>query len=105
MIAARIRLDSIPSRGKGDEMPEKQKTQNWRQAQTIIAAGAITGILAFWNMIASIDQHKPKDKTEIFRWVACTPTPGPNTDLRILGSALSSENRSETSCITRTRSS
>jgi hypothetical protein len=39
-------------------MPEKQKTHNWTKAQTMIASGAMLGLLALFNVIASLDRQK-----------------------------------------------
>lgn len=42
-------------------MPEKQKTHNWTKAQTMIASGAMLGLLALFNVIASLDRQKVDD--------------------------------------------
>ena len=42
-------------------MPEKTKTHNWAKAQTMIATGAMLGLLALFNVIASLDREKVDD--------------------------------------------
>ncbi len=39
-------------------MPEKQKTHNWTETQMMIAAGAMLGLLAIFNVLASVDRQK-----------------------------------------------
>jgi hypothetical protein len=56
-------------------MPEKQKTHNnWTKAQTIIATGAMLGLLALFNVIASLDRQKVDENPPSATYVAPTPT-------------------------------
>jgi hypothetical protein len=87
-------------------MPEKQKARNWKQTQTVIVVFAMTGILAIWNLLATLDREKPKDESEKYFWVVCTPTPGAKVELQPPSLFTPTPaNQSETGCVTRTRSS
>ena len=55
-------------------MPEKQKTHNWTKAQTIIASGAMLGLLTLFNLIASFDRHKVDEKPHGAIYLTSTPT-------------------------------
>ena len=55
-------------------MPEKQKTYNWTKAQTIIASGAMLGLLTLFNLIASLDRHKVDEKPHGAIYLTATPT-------------------------------
>jgi len=39
-------------------MPEKQKTRDWKEVRTIVAAFAMTLLLTLWNLLANQDRHK-----------------------------------------------
>jgi hypothetical protein len=55
-------------------MPEKQKAHNWTKAQTMIATGAMFGLLALFNVIASLDREKVNDKPGSAVYLPPTPT-------------------------------
>ena len=50
-------------------MPEKQKSHNWKDPQTIMAAFAMTVLLVLWNMFATHDRRRVGDVLTIL------PTP------------------------------
>jgi hypothetical protein len=54
-------------------MPEKQKTHNWKDPKTIIAAVSVTMLVTIWNTFASHDRARVKN-TEAF---VSTPSPRP----------------------------
>jgi hypothetical protein len=56
------------------KMPEKQKTNNWTKAQTMIASGAMLGLLALFNVIASLDREKVDDKPGSAVYLPSIPT-------------------------------
>ena len=87
-------------------MPEKQKGRSWKQAQTVIVVFAMTGILAIWNSLASLDRDKTQDKSQKLFWVACTPTPGADVELQAPSLKMPTPTANPgTGCVTRTRSS
>lgn len=43
-------------------MPEKQKTHNWKDPKTIIAAVSVTALLTLWNTFATRDRQKIENK-------------------------------------------
>jgi len=55
-------------------MPEKQKSHNWTKAQTMIATGAMLGLLALFNVIASFDREKVNNKPVSAIYLPPTPT-------------------------------
>jgi hypothetical protein len=79
-------------------MPEKQKTHNWTKAQTMIATGAMFGLLALFNVIASLDREKVNDKPGSAIYLPPTPTVEKNFD-------RSSLTPVSINSVTRTRSS
>ena len=56
-------------------MPEKQKTHSWTKIQTMIATGAMFGLLALFNVIASLDRSKVFNNPEITSLPTMTATP------------------------------
>ena len=63
-------------------MPEKQKTSNWKGLQTVIAAIAMTMLLALCNIIASFDHRDVKFQMVS---IATVPPANPTPKGRILG--------------------
>ena len=55
-------------------MPEKQKTHTWTKTQTTIASGAMLGLLALFNVIASFDRHKVNGNPGGAPSLSATPT-------------------------------
>ncbi len=56
-------------------MPEKKKTPNWAKVQTVLATGAMFGLLTLFNVIASIDRHKVDGNPNITSTPLATATP------------------------------
>jgi hypothetical protein len=55
-------------------MPEKQKTHNWTKAQTMIATSAMLGLLALFNVIASLDREKVNENPSSAIYLTPTAT-------------------------------
>jgi hypothetical protein len=81
-------------------MPEKQKTNNWTKAQTMIASGAMFGLLTLFNVIANFDRHKTNSTPDIASTPSATFTPVVEATLHNSDLIPASENS-----VTRTRSS
>jgi hypothetical protein len=81
-------------------MPEKQKTHNWTEVQTMIAAGAMLGLMALFNVIATLDRQKVNSGTNTTSTQSIASTPAVVTQLD-----PSSLTPVSTESITRTRSS
>jgi len=79
-------------------MPEKQKTHNWTKAQTMIATGAMLGLLALFNVIASLDRQKVNDNPPSAIYLMPTATVEKVFDKSSLTPVLANS-------VTRTRSS
>ena len=52
-------------------MPEKQKTRNWKDPKTVIAAFSITALLGLWNAFATQDRRSDGS------WLASTASAVP----------------------------
>jgi hypothetical protein len=83
-------------------MPEKQKTHNnWTKAQTMIATSAMLGLLALFNVIASLDRQKVDDTPPSATYLTPTATGEKVFDR----SNLTPVPASSAGSVTRTRSS
>ena len=82
-------------------MPEKQKTRNWKDPKTIIAATSITAIITLWNAFATHDRHR----TETLQSIASTPSTGSQVPINTVCPPSLQTNSPGTQCVTHTRSS
>jgi hypothetical protein len=82
-------------------MPEKQKTRNWKDPKTIIAATSITAIITLWNAFATHDRHG----TETLQSIASTPSTPPQMAVNTACPPSLQTNNAGTECVTHTRSS
>jgi len=79
-------------------MPEKQKTHNWTKTQTMIATGAMLGLLTLFNVIASLDRQKVDSNPHSASYLTPTSTVEKVFDKSSLTPVLAES-------VTRTRSS
>lgn len=54
-------------------MPEKQKTRNWKDPKTIIAAVSITMLVTIWNTFATQDRGRAGDQDTFVSTPSATP--------------------------------
>ena len=57
-------------------MPEKQKTRNWKDPKTIIAAVSVTMLVTIWNTFATHDRRRVENADSL----STSPTPGATVD-------------------------
>jgi len=82
-------------------MPEKQKTRNWKDPKTIIAATSITAIITLWNAFATHDRHR----TETLQSIASTPSAPSQMAINTVCPPSLQTTNPGTECVTHTRSS